>query len=208
MPSSDVTNVEESHLTPIRPEESKHFKQFQVTKTGISNLHITGPEPENKEFLVETSLYHPAKPDITLHSGASSKGKVLGSVDLKKFSGHYTITLSSYPSEDEDTVEEFDRVKGWSSRHEFQFIFGKREKRQTFVWRHRGERLSENRDDLELVVDNEDDEEEEVLAQYVKESGGWKSKGVLVVREGGGESWEKMVVLTLMALVVSKRREQ
>jgi len=75
------------------------------------------------------------------------------------------------------------------------------------VWRHPGQSLAENRDDLELVLDPGDDEEEVLLAQYLK-GHGWKGKTILRVREGGGEKWEIMVVLTLLALLVTKNREQ
>ena len=54
------------------------------------------------------------------------------------------------------------------------------------------------------------EEEDEVLAVYEAKGGehGWKSKGRLLIKEGGGEQWELMVILTAMALIVSKRREQ
>jgi hypothetical protein len=71
--------------------------------------------------------------------------------------------------------------------------------------------LAENRDDLELLVEDEErEDEDEVLAVYEAKGGehGWKSKGRLLIKEGGGEQWELMVILTAMALIVSKRREQ
>lgn len=80
-----------------------------------------------------------------------------------------------------------------------------------FVWRHKGEKFVGNWDDLELVTDRDDDEEEVLVAQYLKKDSeyrGWKSRGKLQVREEGGEEWERMVVLSLMALLVTKRREQ
>ena len=79
------------------------------------------------------------------------------------------------------------------------------------MWRHRGQVLSENREDLELVIeDPEREEEDEVFAQYERNGGehGWKSKGHLLLKQGGGEQWELMVILTVMALIVSKNREQ
>jgi len=129
----------------------------------------------------------------------------VGDVDLRNFGGHYTIQLK-----DSDTgavaLEELDRVKGYASRHAFHFSFGGKE-RQEFVWRHPGQSLAEKRDDLELVLDPGNDEEEVLMAQYLK-GHGWKGKTILRVREGGGEKWELMVVLTLLALLVTKNREQ
>jgi len=209
MSSSEEAKAPESLLTPLQPEDAKNFKELQISKAGLSSLQIDAKDSNHAQYFIETSLYTPSKADITLHAGHDSRGKVLGDVDLKNFSGHYTIELGD-PSADAVVMEELDRVKGWSSRHQFHFTFGKR-KRQTFVWRHKGERLNENRDDLELALEDEDGEEEdEILAQYEKNGGAhtWKSKGRLILREGGGEQWELMVILTVMALIVSKRREQ
>jgi hypothetical protein len=163
----------------------------------------------HSQFYIDTSLFLPSKKDITIHAGTTSKGKVLGDVDLKNFSGHYTIELGD-PDVEPVVLEELDRVKGWSSRHQFEFVFGERE-RDVFLWRHRGRDLAENRDDMELVLEDEErEEEDEVLAIYEAKGGehGWKSKGRLLIKEGGGEQWELMVVLTAIALIVSKRREQ
>jgi len=209
MSSSEEGRAPESLLTPIHPEDTKNFKELQISKSGLSSLQIEGKVPGHAQYFIETSLYTPSKKDITVHAGHDSHGKVLGDVDLKTFSGHYTIELGD-PNVDTVILEELDRVQGWSSRHQFHFNRGAKG-RQTFVWRHRGENLAENRDDLELAFEGEESEEEdEIFAQYEKSGGahGWKSKGRLLIREGGGEQWELMVILTLSALVVSKRREQ
>lgn len=211
-----MAQLEDSTTTPSEGgprtiyESHTTFKEFHISKSGLSNLELVcqTSSPEVQAYHVETSLYNPAKPDITIHAGTDAKGRVLGDVDLKNFSGHYTVELGDVEHEPV-TLSELDRVKGWNSRHQFQFMFAGG-KRETFVWRHPGEKLLSNRDDLELVTcGEEDDEEEVVLAQYLKSGGGgWKSRGRLMVREGGGRDWELMVVLTVVALVVSRRREQ
>lgn len=207
MSSMDESKV----LEGAKLTNTARFKEFQIAKSGLSGssllLASKGASPTG--YYVDTSLYLPSKKDITLHAGSSASGKPLGDVDLKNFSGHYTIELGD-PSVEPVILEELDRVKGWSSRHQFEFEFGGRE-RDVFLWRHRGKDLSENRDDLELILEDEErEEEDEVLAVYEAKGGehGWKSKGRLLVKEGGGEKWELMVVLTVMALIVSKRREQ
>ncbi|KAE9380817.1 hypothetical protein N431DRAFT_433056 [Stipitochalara longipes BDJ] len=190
------------------PLDATQFKELQIAKSGLSGLHIASKDGR-QQFYIDTSLYSPSKKDITIHAGKDSKGKVLGDVDLKNFSGHYTVELGD-PHVEPVRLEELDRVKGWSSRHQFEFEFAGRE-RDVFMWRHRGRDLSENRDDLELVLEDEErEEEDEVLAVYEAKGGehGWKSKGRLLVKEGGGEKWELMVILTVLALIVSKRREQ
>jgi hypothetical protein len=206
--------AEDDRATESRPSslDITTRKAFQFSKSGLSGIQISSKEPSPSNFYIETSLLFPSsKKDITIHAGKDAKGKILGDVDLKNFSGHYTIELGD-PKVDREAVilEELDRVKGWSSKHEFSFTFGQRE-RQTFVWRHRGQNLSENREDLELVVEDEErEEEDEVLAQYERNGGehGWKSKGHLLLKQGGGEQWELMVILTVLALIVSKNREQ
>jgi hypothetical protein len=209
MSSSEESKAPESLLTPLHPDDTKNFKELQISKSGLSSLQIDAKDSSHAQYFVETSLYTPSKKDITLHAGHDSRGKILGDVDLKNFGGHYTIELGD-PNVSAVILEELDRVKGWSSRHKFSFTYGSRQ-RQTFVWRHRGANLAENRDDLELAIeDDEREEEDEILAQYEKSGGahGWKSKGRLLARGGGGEQWELMVILTLAALIVSKRREQ
>ena len=210
MSSSNPSTASEPQatLTPIKPSDTHHFKEFFISKSGLTSFSVEVNDAAKTHYHIDTSLYTPSKADITLYAGHDTHGKVLGDVDLRNFSGHYTIELGA-PGSDAVVLEELERIKGWSSRHQFHFVFGGNEKarRQTFVWRHPGENLAENRDDLELTVDNGDDEEELLLAQYVK-GHGWKGKTRLLVREGGGEKWELMVVLTVMALVVSKRREQ
>jgi hypothetical protein len=191
-------------LTTIHPSESQSFQQFFISKSPLSGYTIEN-STASTQFKAETSLYSKSKADITLHLGRDSKGKVVGDADLRNFGGHYSIQLK-----DSDNgavaLEELDRVKGYASRHAFHFSFGGKE-RQQFVWRHPGQSLAENRDDLELVLDPGDDEEEILMAQYLK-GHGWKGKTILRVRGGGGEKWELMVVLTLLALLVTKNREQ
>jgi len=210
-----MSSESETTITSDAPPIDTHkFKDLQITKSGLSGLHIVSkekdPDPQShSEFYIDVSLYSPSKKDITIHAGSSSKGPILGDVDLKTFSGHYTIELGD-PNVEPVRLEGLDRVKGWSSRHQFEFERGGR-KRDVFLWRHRGRDLSENRDDLELVLEDEErEEEDEVLAVYEAKGGdrGWKGKGRLLVKEGGGEKWELMVLLTVMALIVSKRREQ
>jgi hypothetical protein len=206
-----MASTEEIIAPEARPIDSTRFKEFQISKAGLSGLQISSKDPASphSQFYIDTSLFLPSKKDITIHAGASAKGKTLGDVDLKNFSGHYTIELGD-PNVEPVVLEELDRVKGWSSRHQFEFAFGGRE-RDVFLWRHRGRDLAENRDDLELLVEDEErEEEDEVLAVYEAKGGehGWKSKGRLLIKEGGGEQWELMVILTAMALIVSKRREQ
>jgi hypothetical protein len=209
--------AEDERATDSRPSslDITSRKEFQFSKSGLSGIQISSKaygKDQPSHFYIETSVYLPSsKKDIIIHAGKDAKGKVLGDVDLKNFSGHYTIELGDPKSDrDEVILEELDRVKGWSSKHEFSFTFGQRE-RQTFVWRHRGQVLSENREDLELVIeDPEREEDDEVFAQYERNGGehGWKSKGHLLLKQGGGEQWELMVILTVMALIVSKNREQ
>jgi hypothetical protein len=193
-------------LTTIHPSESQSFQQFFISKGTLSGYTIENPT-STTQFKAETSLYSKGKADITLHAGRDSKGKIIGDVDLRNFGGHYSIQLKDTENGNGAVaLEELDRVKGYASRHAFHFSFAGKE-RQEFVWRHPGQSLNENRDDLELVLDPGDDEEEVLMAQYLK-GHGWKGKTVLRVREGGGEKWELMVVLTLLALLVTKNREQ
>jgi hypothetical protein len=193
-------------LTTIHPSESQSFQELHISKSPLSGYTIEN-STTTTQFKAETALYSKGKADITLHAGRDSKGKVVGDVDLRNFGGHYSIQLKD-PNNGNGAValEELDRVKGYASRHAFHFSFGGKE-RQEFVWRHPGQSLADNRDDLELVLDPGFDEEEVLMAQYLK-GHGWKGKTILRVREGGGEKWELMVVLTLLALLVSKNREQ
>lgn len=191
-----------------RPAYESHtsFREYHIRSSGLSNLELILQDKDKPQLHIETSLYNPGKPDITLHHGSDAKGLVLGDVDLKNFSGHYTIELGD-AEHGAVVLEELDRIKGFKSQHQFQFIWAEG-KRENYVWRHPGEMLLANRDDMELVTD--DDESEVVLAKFLKGggSGGWKSKGALLIREGGGHDWELMVILTSMALIVTRRREQ
>lgn len=205
MSSTGESKSSVSHLADL-----KTFKEFQISRSGLSGLHIEGKDAKHAQFYVETSLMLPTKKDVTIHAGHDSKGKIVADVDLKNFSGHYTIGLGDPNDANSYVTEELDRVKGWATKHEFEFTFGGRES-QIFLWRHRGENLSENRDDLELVAEDEDrEEEDELLAVYEGKGGdhGWKAKGRLLMKGGGGEQWELMVVATLTSLIVSRRREQ
>jgi len=155
---------------------------------------------------------------VILHVGTDTKGEIIGDADLRTFSGHYTIELGDY-IHGPVILERLDKVKGWSSRHQFEFSFGGAE-REMFVWRHKGDKFRDNGgvgatngnwDDMELVTDRDDDEEELLVAQYLKkdpEYRGWKGRGCLQVRSEGGKEWDRMVMLSLMALLVTKRREQ
>ena len=218
----------QAELTPIHPSDHKNFTEYHVSKAGISNLKITPDNPEKGGgFFIETATYTPSKADITLYAGEHAKGTVLGVVDLKTFSGHYTVTVGDPGAKEaagskapgQVHVEKLDRVKGWASRHQFDFDrggLGGDEGRSRFVWRHPGDSLAINPGDLELVEEEELDEDEDeqegggelVLAQYLLGGvKGRKEKGRLLVREGYGSEWELMVLLTGMALAVLKGRE-
>jgi hypothetical protein len=190
-------------LTSIPATDSHKFKEFVVYKTGLSNLKLCPAGSETPSYLVDTALYTPSKADITLYAGGDSRGKVHGAVDLKKFAGHYEIALGD-PSKNKDIAwEPLEVVQYWASRHGFDSEFGE-EGVKGFLWRHPGERLSDHPGDMELV---EEESPDHVLAQYVKTgTHSWKSRGNLLVREGYGETWELMVILTAMALVVVKSR--
>ncbi len=94
-------------------------------------------------------------------------------------------------------------------QHQFNFKFAGAD-REAYIWQHPGEALLAHADDLVLVAEDDNDEEDIILARYLKGggSGGWKGKGGLLIREGGGREWELMVILTVLALLVSRRREQ
>lgn len=193
-----------------KPEASNRFKDFTIRRSGLSDFQFSSGSDEH-EYYFEISLYNPKKRDVILHFGPSTKEPIIGDADLKTFSGHYTLELGDY-EHGPVVLERLDKVKGWSSRHQFEFSFGGAE-REMFVWRHKGEKFHDagNWDDMELVTDRDDDEEEVLVAQYLKkdpEYRGWKSRSKLQAREGGGEEWERMVMLSLMALLVTKRREQ
>jgi hypothetical protein len=190
-------------LTSIPAAESHKFKEFVVYKTGLSNLKLCTAGSETSAFLVNTALYSPGKADITLHAGGDSHGKVLGAVDLKKFAGHYEVAIGD-PSTDKEVIwEPLEVVQYWASRHGFESEFGN-DGVKYFLWRHPGERLSDHPGDMELV---EEDNPDYILAQYVKAgTHSWKSRGNLLIREEYGETWELMVTLTAMALVVVKSR--
>jgi hypothetical protein len=201
--------------TITRPEDSTYFKTFHITKASLGDFHFSSTF-DTQEYRGEVSLYNPKKRDVILHLGPDTKGPIVGDADLKTFSGHYTIELGDY-IHGPVILECLDRVKGWSSRHAFSFSFGGGE-RERFVWRHKGEKFVDNGkslnvdwDDMELVTDRNDDEEELLVAQYLKrdpEYRGWKGRGCLQLRSEGGVEWERMVILSLMALLVTRRREQ
>src|SRR5450756_1018880 len=124
-----MASAEETKGPEARPIDSTKFKELHLSKSGLSGLQISSKDPTSphSQFYIDTSLFLPSKKDITIHAGTTSKGNVLGDVDLKNFSGHYTIELGD-PNVEPVVLEELDRVKGWSSRHQFEFAFGGRER--------------------------------------------------------------------------------
>lgn len=206
MPTNTETAGAPPHdvsLTSISAAESHKFNELIVYKTGISNLKLSRAGSETSVFFVGTALFSPNKVDITIHDGGDSHGKVLGVVDLKKFAGHYEVALGDPSTDKEVTWEPLEAVQHWTSRHGFESDFGK-EGVKSFLWRHPGERLADHPEDMELVGE---DNPEYVLAQYVKAgTHSWKTRGNLLIREGYGETWELMVTLTAMALVIVKSR--
>ena len=189
-------------LTFIPANDSHKFKELTVYKTGFSNLKICPAGSETAMFFINTALNSPGKADLTLHSGGDAHGEVLGAVDLKRFAGHYEVAIGD-PSVDKDLVwEPLEVVQYWASRHGFESDFGGTV--GSFLWRHPGEKLADHPGDMELV---EEEKPGHVLAQYVKAgTHPWKTRGNLLIKEGYGEVWELMVVLTAMALVVVKNR--
>jgi hypothetical protein len=110
--TSDISD--EPLATKPRPVYDAYstFKEFHLLKSGISNFELVGQDAAKTRFHVDTSLYNPSKRDIILYEGADSKGKVLGDIDLKNFSGHYTVELGDVDHEPV-ILEELERVKGW-----------------------------------------------------------------------------------------------
>ena len=189
-------------LTSIPENDSHKFHEFVVNKTGFSNFKICPVGSETATFFVGTALNSPGKADVTLHSGGDAQGKILGVVDLKRFAGHYEVALGD-PNVDKNlTWEPLEVVQYWASRHGFESDFG--DTVGSFLWRHPGERLADHPGDMELV---EEEKPDYVLAQYVKAgTHSWKTRGNMLIRQGYGEAWELMVILTAIALVVVKAR--
>lgn len=204
-----TTTEEAIALEPINPQDSSnphnHFKQFTVNKASLKNLSLCPAGSDTPLLYVANYFWTPGKHDICLHTGDSKAGPVLGVAHLDILGRNNTIGLGDPNSALTSMVwEKLSRVsKVALSKYTFDSIFGE-EGRKTFEWRSTKHIPFDDQGDFELV---EVENPHMALAKFVGVGLVKHTKrGTLLIREGYGDAWELMVLLTWLGIVELSRR--
>lgn len=205
--SSDDNTVQPHpviYLDTIGPGGRPQFKKLIVHNSSPLNLRIVAPDGETALFFVTNTIFTINKPHVKLHAGPDKLGPVLGVVYLA-YTGPNTVGIGDPNSNINSMVwERLSRTSTWThSTYQFEFIFGE-EGRKSFIWRRVQSNPFDDQGNLELYEDNNPGV---ILAKY--ESVGvfkWKNRGNIFIRDGYGDAWELMVLLTCLGLVELSRR--
>jgi hypothetical protein len=201
-PETDLQDA--IHLGPIGSSNSVKFKELIVNNASPFNLCILRPGQEEAIYYVNNSTFTPRTPDVTLYAGPNKSGPVIGVAHITNI-WTSKIGLGDPASNISSMVwEDLARPNKWKHNiHKFESLFGE-EGRKTFVWKRTKGNIFDDQGDRVLY---EEGKEDVILAKYIGVGVfKWKKRGRLYMVEGGGDTWELMVLLTALALIELSRR--
>ena len=196
------------------------FTEYTVWNASLSNLRVcpidlTCPNPIY--YYVENRAFIPSHPGVTLHLGSDKTAPIIAVAHLDYFSTKNLLGLGDPKTNPMGMKwEKLHKDSFWTHmRYSFSYDFGLGEGEATRFGDHSGVRKFEwhrtkflymvlDQPDLVLVEEGTHD----VYAQYKGGNFGQvqKQRGVLKVKKGMDQGWERMVVLSWASIVELTRR--
>ncbi|KAF4634762.1 hypothetical protein G7Y89_g3339 [Cudoniella acicularis] len=159
---------------------------------------------ESPAFTCHIPIWTPGKPVLTMYSGDSTEGAILGTADLSYFSCGVFITIGD-PSSNQRVDIDMKPSSVWTFNG-FEISLEMPTGQRLFSWKRtknevevRGLKKWDGQH-LKLV----DMETGEVVAKFTHHTYGWSKRGVFEIEgiEGvGRKKWDEIVVLTGMAVL-------
>ena len=203
-----------SHL----PENE--FNEYTVWNASLSNMRVCPTDLTTSSptyYYVENRAFIPSHPGVTLHLGSDKAAPTVAVAHLDYFSTKNLLGLGNPQTNPLGMKwEKLQKESFWTHmRYTFTFDFGIGEGEATrfgdhsevrkFEW-HRTKNVYWVLDQPDLVLIEEGTHD--VYAEYKGNNMGQvqKQRGILKVKKGLGEGWERMVVLAWASIVELQRR--
>jgi len=197
----------DQYLPIVGINDTTQFTDLTLHNAGLGNLRLSFTGSEETAYYVNNSSIMPGTPDITVYNGPDKKAPVIA-VSHLTISRRHTVGVGDYSESDFQNPmlwETLQRASRWKhSKYHYEFCFGGGlETRTKFEW-NRVKRKFTGGYCLQLI---ELSNPAVVLGAFIPGPGmRVKIKGRLLVRKGYGEAWERMAILTGLALVELTRR--
>ena len=195
----------DSKLANVGINDPERFKDLTLYNSSLLNIRICPSDSDVTAFYVDNSVLQPDAPNITLYNGADSKAPIIGVVHLTLTSTN-TIGLGN-PTTDPNGViwEKLERVSKWShATYQFNYASNAPGPTAKYTWKRVSRTPLIGNYSLQLVEESKPDV---VLAAFMTGSGvRVKTRGRLLIREGNGELWERMVLLAALSVIELTRR--
>ena len=197
----------DEYLPIVGIHDTTQFTDLALHNTNLINIRLCFTGSEETAYYVSNSTFKPGTPDITVYNGPDKNAPIIA-VSHLTISSTNTVGVGDYSESDVKSPmvwETLQRTSKWNhSKYQYDFSFGGGlETRTKFEWRRVKKTMSFGYC-LQLVELSNPDV---VLGAFIPGSGmRVKIRGRILVRKGYGEAWERMAVLTGLALVELARR--
>jgi hypothetical protein len=197
----------DAHLPTVGIRDISQFTDLTLLNSHLINLRLCHTGSEETTYYVSNSSVKPNIPDITVYEGQNREASIVGVCHLT-VAGTNTVGVGDYSERDTNNGMEWEmlrRTSNWThAKYHYDFCFGNGlETRTKFEWRRVMKSIG-GAYCLQLI---ELSNPGVVLGALVPGPGmRVKIRGRILIRKGHGEAWERMALLTALALVELTRR--
>jgi hypothetical protein len=194
----------DDYLSTVGISDKNQFTDMTLFTKGLVHFRMCPTGTEDASYFVTNCTWKPSSPDITMYHGPDREAPIVAVGHLTRCSTN-TMGVGDFSKADADqamTWETLQRTNKWSYRkYHFSCNFGgEKERRGNFEWT----RVKRCPYILQLVELSNPDV---VLGTFLPGPGfKVKNRGRILVKKGYGEEWERMAMLTALALLELMRR--
>ena len=193
----------DGYLPNVGISDTTQFTDMTLYKKGLIHFRMCPTSSEEAAYYVTNCTWNRGSPDLTMYHGPDKNSPIIAVGHLTRCSTN-TMGVGDYSKADTDkamTWEMLKRSSKWSyAKYNYDFTFGEKKTRCKFEWR----RVKRCPYILQLVQLSNPDV---VLGAFLPGPGfKMNIRGRILVKKGYGEDWERMAMLTGLALLELMRR--
>ena len=194
----------DEYLPTVGIDDTTQFTDLTLYTEGLVHFRMCPTGSEETTFYVTNTIWNHGNPDIIMYHGPDKNSPIIAVGHLTRCSTN-TMGVGDYSKADADramTWETLQHTSKWSyEKYNYDFSFGgEKDARGKFEWR----RVKRYPYTLQLV---ELSNPEVALAAFIPGPGfRVMIRGRILVKKGYGQDWERMAMLTGLALLQLMRR--
>ncbi|KAI9806557.1 MAG: hypothetical protein M1833_003744 [Piccolia ochrophora] len=182
-------------------------KVFDLFHTSFHlNLILHSDHHGGPAFYIDNSAFTKGKPDVTMHSGSTKDGPIVGVCKFTTFSSNIKAGLGD-PAGNDVIWEAIDKESKDHSTYRLEITMTD-DTRRAFIWKRTHDVKEVGGHSWSMYNKKLIDESTgETVALYL-ENGfkNWSKKGKISIGKDHGRQWELTVLLTLVGLIEKDRR--